>query len=38
VPCALLHVLGYVGTLPVRDATLVAAKVFANMRAEASKA
>jgi 4-carboxymuconolactone decarboxylase len=34
---ALLHLLGYVGAPLVRDATLVATKVFAEMRAEGLK-
>ncbi len=34
---ALLHLLGYVGAPLVRDATLVATKVFAEMRAEGFK-
>ncbi len=34
---ALLHLLGYVGAPLVRDATLVATKVFAELRAEGSK-
>ena len=35
---ALLHLLGYVGAPLVRDAMLVATKVFADLRAEGSKA
>ena len=35
---AILHLLGYVGAPLVRDAMLVATKVFADLRAEGSKA
>ena len=35
---ALLHLIGYVGAPLVRDATLVATKVFAELRAEGAKA
>ena len=35
---AILHLLGYVGAPLVRDAMLVATKVFAELRAEGSKA
>ena len=35
---ALLHLMGYVGAPLVRDAMLVAAKVFADLRAEGAKA
>jgi len=35
---AILHLMGYVGAPLVRDATLVLAKVFAELRAESAKA